>query len=193
MEAREWLRDPRVAGVGWLAARVWVGFHFLESGWDKVQSSAWVGENAGAAVTGYLNGALAKAPGGEAAGANPEVMGWYAGLVKNVFLPNAALFGYLVAFGEVLVGIALILGLLTNFAAIMGLAMNFAFLFAGTSSSNVIMVLLMLPMVLVGGAAATYYAVDHFLMPAIGRWWKGRGQKPGVAAGLPGPVAPHAP
>lgn len=193
MEARTWLRDPRVAGVGWLAARVWVGFQFLESGWEKVQSSAWVGENAGAAVTGYLNGALAKAPGGEAAGANPEVAGWYADLVRNVFLPNAALFGYLVAFGEVLVGIALILGLLTKFAAVMGLAMNFAFLFAGTSSSNVLMVLLMLPMVLVGGAAATYYAVDHFLMPAIDRWRKGRGQKPKAAAGLAGPVAPHAP
>jgi thiosulfate dehydrogenase [quinone] large subunit len=176
-----------------LAARVWVGFKFLEHGWDKVQSSAWVGDNAGAAVTGYLNGALAKAPGGAEAGANPEVAGWYAGLIENVFLPNAALFGYLVAFGEVLVGLALILGLFTQFAAVMGLAMNFAFLFAGTSSDNVLMVLMMLPMVLVGGAAATYYAVDHFLMPAIDRWRKGRGQKPKAAAGLPGPVAPHAP
>ncbi len=28
-----------------------------------------------------------------------RVTGWYAGLVRQVFLPNADLFGYLVAFG----------------------------------------------------------------------------------------------
>jgi thiosulfate dehydrogenase [quinone] large subunit len=173
-----------------LAARAWVGFKFLESGWDKVQSSAWVGDDAGAAVTGFLNGALAKAPGGAAAGEHPEVAGWFATLTREIFLPNAALFGYLVAFGEVLVGIALILGIFTKFSAIMGLTMNFAFLFAGTSSDNVMMVLLLLPMVLVGGSAATYYGVDRFLMPAIQRWNERRTQPP-VPPTIPGRISPQ--
>jgi thiosulfate dehydrogenase [quinone] large subunit len=190
MELRERLLSPQVAGVGWLAARVWVGFKFLESGWDKVHSSAWVGDNAGAAVTGFLNGVLEKAPGGAAAGDHPEVTAWFATLTREIFLPNAALFGYLVAFGEVLVGIALILGIFTKFSAIMGLTMNFAFLFAGTSSDNVMMVLLMLPMVLVGGSAATYYGVDRFLMPVLKRWTERR-MRPPAQPSIPGRISPQ--
>jgi thiosulfate dehydrogenase [quinone] large subunit len=191
MELRERVLTPQVAGFGWFAARAFVGYKFLESGWDKVQSSAWVGDNAGAAVTGFLNGALAKAPGGAAAGEHPEVAGWFATLTREIFLPNAALFGYLVAFGEVLVGLALILGIFTKFSAVMGLTMNFAFLFAGTSSDNPMMVLLMLPMVLVGGVAATYYGVDRFLMPVI-KGWSARRTQPTARPTIPGRISPQA-
>ncbi len=52
---------------------------------------------------------------------------WYGQLVQDVFLPNATLFSYLVAFGKVLVGVALIIGLFTHFATLMGLLMNLAF------------------------------------------------------------------
>src|SRR5690606_40540407 len=99
--------------------RVWLGWQWLQAGIHKVGAPAWTGENAGAAVAGFVNGAIAKA-----AGENPVVQGWYASFLENFVLPNTKLFGYLVAYGEVLVGIGLILGAFTGFAALAGAFMN---------------------------------------------------------------------
>src|SRR5699024_7934217 len=78
----------------------------------------------------------------QAGGENPAVQGWWAAFLEAVALPNAGLFSFMVAWGEVLVGIALILGIFTNFAALMGITMNFAFLLSGTVSTNAQMVIL---------------------------------------------------
>jgi thiosulfate dehydrogenase [quinone] large subunit len=190
MDALERFKDPRIAGAALLAARLWVGSRFVIHGLEKVAgpgAEVWVGDKAGVAVSGYLNGALAMAPGGANAGAHPEVAGWYAALIRDVFLPNAQLFSYLVAWGEVLVGIALVLGILTRFAAAMGVTMNLAFLFAGTSGDNVPMLLVGLPIVF--GAAAGYYGVDRFLMPAVRGFVERRRGAPGrPIAGTPVPT-----
>jgi len=162
-------KDPKLVGLGWLVARAWIGWTFLEAGLGKVTGDgkeAWIGDRAGAGVTGFLTRALNMAPGGADAGRIPEVTGWYAGLIRNVFLPNAEVFGYLVAFGEVFVGAALILGILTRFSAAMGLVMSFAYLLAGTSGDNPLMVLLALPMALVG-VTAGYYGIDRSLLPIL--------------------------
>ncbi len=90
---------------------------------------------------------------------------WYARLAQDVFLPNAALLGYLVAFGELLVGIALLLGIFTHFAAFMGVTMNAAFLFAGTVSTNPNMLIVGLVIALAGGVAVGYYGLDYFARP----------------------------
>ena len=71
-----------------------------------------------------------------------------------------------VTFGEVFVGAALILGFLTRFSAAMGLVMSVAYLFAGTSGDNPLMVLLALPIVLVG-VSAGYYGIDRYLLPFL--------------------------
>lgn len=169
MDAIERIKDQRVIGVGWLAARLWLGYKFVDAAREKVTGDsrdAWIGDHAGAGVTGFLKHSLDLAPGGKLAGDHPAVAGWYAGLIRHVFLPHATAFSYLVAFGELLVGIALILGLLTRFSAAMGVLMNFAFLFAGSAGDNVPMVLLGMPTLLVG-AAAGYYGLDHVLMPIL--------------------------
>ncbi len=190
MDALERFRDARIVGAALLAARVWVGSLFVVYGLEKVTgpgAEVWVGDKAGVAVGGYLNGALAMAPGGAEAGAYPEVAGWYAALIRDVFLPNAEVFSYLVAWGEVLVGIALVLGILTRLAAAMGVAMNLAFLFAGTSGENVPMLLLGLPIVF--GAAAGSYGGDRFLMPAArGFLDRRRGTPERPIAGTPVPT-----
>ncbi len=169
MRGLDRIKDPKVVGIGWLLARVWIGWTFLEAGLGKVTGDgkeAWIGDRAGAGVTGFLTKALNMAPGGAGVGRNPEVTGWYAGLIRHVFLPNAEVFGYLVAFGEVFVGAALILGILTRFSAAMGLVMSFAYLLAGTSGDNPLMVLLGLPMAL-AGVTAGYYGIDRFLLPFL--------------------------
>lgn len=169
MRGLDRIKDPKVAGIGWFLARVWIGWTFLEAGLGKVTGDgkeAWIGGEAGTGVTRYLTRALTMAPGGADAGKIPEVSGWYAGLIRHVFLPNAELFAYFVAFGEVFVGAALILGILTRFSAAMGLVMIFAYLFAGTSGDNPLMVLLGLPMAL-AGVTAGYYGIDRYLPPFL--------------------------
>lgn len=146
----------------WTIVRVYLGWLWLSSGWGKVTSPAWVGSEAGGAVTGFLNGALALA-GGE----HPSVQPWYAWLIENVFLPNAFVMSHLVAFGELLVGIALILGFLTGISAFVGGLMNASFLLAGTISSNPVMFILATWLVLAWRIAG-YYGLDYFLLPRLG-------------------------
>ena len=168
------LRDPRFTGLGWLVLRLWLGYAWLKAGLPKAfgaKAEAWVGEEAGVAVRGFLEGALARA-GGE----SPQVQAWYADFIREVALPNARLFSYAVAYGEVLVGLALILGLVTRFAASMGMLMNLAYLFAGTVSSNPQMLVAEVA-IATAGIAAGYYGVDRYLMPYVRErlgWGRGR-------------------
>src|SRR5256885_6431367 len=112
------LRNPKYTGIIWLLVRLWLGYEWISAGIEKVfgeGSAAWVGPKAGTAVMGFLKGAIAKsalAPGFDPVKtAHPAVQTWYAYLVQNVFMPNATAFSYLVAFGELLVGVALIVGI----------------------------------------------------------------------------------
>jgi thiosulfate dehydrogenase (quinone) large subunit len=166
------LRQPQYAGILWLIARLWLGYEWLMAGIEKVfgeGSAVWVGPKAGTAVTGFLKGAIAKSPLAEGFDPvktpHPAVQEWYATLVRDAFLPNATLFSYLVAYGEILVGITLLLGIFTHFAALMGVVMNLAYLFAGTTSTNPQLLVVGLTIVLVGGAAVGYYGLDYFLRP----------------------------
>ncbi len=56
--------------------------------------------------------------------------GFYQPLLENVFIPNAGLFSFLVAWGELALGIALILGVATRYAAFAGAFMVANFWFA---------------------------------------------------------------
>ena len=164
------LRRPEITGLLWLVARVWLGWEFLKAGWEKIfgdERAVWIGDQSGEAVRGLLGFSLQIAPGGAMAQPeHPEVMGWYASLIRNVFLPHADVMSYLVAFGEILVGIALILGLFTRFAAAMGLLMNLSYMLAGVSSLSPVMMLIEIPMVLTGTMAG-YYGLDRYVMPYL--------------------------
>ncbi len=155
-----------VVGIIWLILRFWLGYTWLTAGWGKAfgdRAPAWVGDRAGTAVTGFLKGALAKST-----GERPLVSAWYADFVREVALPNATAFSYLVAYGELLVGLGLLVGLLTRFAALMGVMMNLAYLFAGTIGPNPQMLVAETALVF-AGTAAGYYGLDRYLLPAIGR------------------------
>ncbi len=95
-------------------------------------------------------------------------------MIENLFLPNAWLMSHLVAFGEVLVGIALIVGFLTGVSAFLGGLMNAAFLLAGTLSSNPVMLILATWIVLAWRVAG-YYGLDYWILPKLGttRAWTG--------------------
>jgi hypothetical protein len=54
----------------------------------------------------------------------------------------AGWFGYVIVFGELAVGVGLILGAFVGLAAAGGLLMNMAFLLAGTTNTNPVLVIL---------------------------------------------------
>ncbi len=146
----------------WTVVRIYLGYLWLNAGWHKVTSSAWVGPEAGGAVKGFLSNALTLTQGD-----HPSVQTWYARLIENVFIPNAFIFSHLVAFGEVLVGLALILGFLTGFAAFTGGFLNATFLLAGTVSTNPFMFILATWIVLAWRVAG-YWGLDYWVLPHLG-------------------------
>ena len=153
--------DRRMAPV-WLVFRIWLGYEWLHAAWGKWTEDGWVGKGAGGAVQGFAQGAMAQT-GGE----HPQVTGWYASFLENVVVPNAALFSYLVIFGETLVGLALILGAFTGIAAFFGVFMNASFLFAGTAGANPVMAIVGILLVLAWRVAG-WWGLDRWLLPAIG-------------------------
>ncbi|MEK7647011.1 MAG: DoxX family protein [Patescibacteria group bacterium] len=157
--------DTRFAWF-WLVVRVYIGYEWLVAGWAKLGNPAWVGENAGAAVKGFLAGALQKT-----AGPHPDVSGWYAYFIQNVALPNSAVFSYLVAGGEIAVGVALIIGLFTGIAAFFGTFMNLNYLLAGTVSTNPLMFLLQLFLILAWRTAG-WLGLDRYVLPLLGTPWQ---------------------
>jgi thiosulfate dehydrogenase [quinone] large subunit len=149
----------------WLIVRIYVGYEWVTAGWEKVTNSAWVGPHAGSALTGFLSGALTKA-----AGAHPDVQGWYATFLQHAVLAHPALWSTIVAYGELFVGVALIIGLFTGIAAFFGLFMNLNYLLAGTVSVNPILFTLSIGLIL-GWKVAGYIGLDHWVLRWLGTPW----------------------
>lgn len=158
-------RHPR-AGWIWLIPRLYVGYEWFMAGWTKIHTPVWVGTTAGGPVAGFVNGALQKT-----AGLHPDVQGWYGYFLEHFVLPHATLWANLVAYGEVLVGIALILGIFTGIAAFFGLFMNLNYLLAGTVSTNPILFTISIGLILAWKVAG-YIGLDRFILPLVGTPWK---------------------
>jgi thiosulfate dehydrogenase [quinone] large subunit len=172
--ARFLFADTRLAPL-WMVVRLYVGYEWLAAGWGKLHDPAgvWVGARAGAAVAGFIQGAL-----GKTGGAHPDVTGWYATFLREVALPNATLFSYVVTFGELLVGLALLVGLLTGIAAFFGGVMNASYLLAGTVSTNPVLFILSTWLVLAWRVAG-HWGLDRWALPLLG------------VPGQPGPLFRH--
>ena len=149
----------------WLLIRLYLGYTWLNAGWHKMTSETWIGAKSGAAIEGFVKGALAKAEQGK------DVSGWYASFLENVVLPNSKSFAHLVAYGEVLVGLGLIVGLLTGIAAFFGGLMNASFLFAGTVSTNPLLFILATWLVLAWKVAG-WYGLDRWALRFLGTPWR---------------------
>ena len=155
------INNPKITGIPWLLLRLFIGYAWVEAGMHKVGAAAWTGDKAPGAIHGFLSGAAAKATGD-----HPAVFAWLADFINNVALPNERLFSYMVAYGEVLVGLALILGLFTKWAAFWGALMNLSFILAGSTSSNGYMLTSEVAM-LFGGKGVSYYGLDTFVLPFL--------------------------
>jgi thiosulfate dehydrogenase [quinone] large subunit len=178
--ARFLFADTRIAWL-WLIVRLYVAYEWFTAGWDKLTGTsinitsfgkstgaAWVfNSSAGAAMKGFAQGAVAKA-----AGDHPAVQDWYASFLKTFVIPHPAIWAYLITFGELAVGLGLVVGCLTGIAAFFGLVMNFNYLLAGTVSTNPILGFLAVLLILAWRVAG-YYGIDRYLLPLLGTPWTG--------------------
>lgn len=94
--------------------RVWIGYYFLQQGTRKFlhgfPNSDWIGRQIGNLAT-------------------IDIYSWYRSFLITVVNPHHVLFGYLITWGEIMVGLCLLLGLFTRFSSLIGLFMVLNFYF----------------------------------------------------------------
>lgn len=95
-----------------LLLRVYTGVFFAYHGFGKISRG-----NFADGMLGFLNN-------------QQNTYGFFKPFVESVVLPNKGLFAFLVAWGELAIGVALIIGLATRYASIAGAVMVACFWFA---------------------------------------------------------------
>jgi thiosulfate dehydrogenase [quinone] large subunit len=170
------------AGLFWLPIRLFLGFAWLEAGWHKATSPGWL--DGGTALAGFWKAAVAVPESGRPA----ITYEWYRSFLQ-LLLDNGAQswFAWLITFGEIAVGVGLIVGALTGFAAFFGALMNMSFLLAGSASTNPVMFTLAVGVILAWKVAG-YYGIDRYLLPMLGTPWHpipSRSSAPPPAAAIP--------
>ncbi len=171
--------------VVWLILRLYVGWQWVEAGRHKLEDPSWVAT--GAALQGYWQRAVAIPEQGK-----PAVsFDWYRAFLEGLLAGGHYVwFAKLVAFGETAIGVALVLGAFTGLAAFCGAFLNWNFMMAGSASTNPVLFVLALGLILawkIGG----YWGLDRWLLPVLGtpwqpgRVWRPRVHPPGAPAPAP--------
>lgn len=157
-----WLRTNKYAAILLMFVRLYVGYEWLIAGWHKITGGKAFD------ATGFLKNAIAK-PVLETGTTNP-VYPNYVAFLKAFALPNVKLFNIIVPWGELLVGLGLILGCLTTVAIFFGLLMNLMYMLAGTVSTNPWLFFLG-TFIIVAGANAGKFGVDYAFLPFLHKWF----------------------
>ena len=161
----DWLFRSKTASVLWLVARVWLGYGWINAGYQKLWGSEkaafWNGGGAG--VKGFATAGVT----GSKAGTGGASYGWFAGILHGFVIPNASWIAKVVTISELLIGAALILGLFTGAAAVAGLALNVVYMFSGSSGVNPAYAIVAVFLILAWRNAG-YLGLDRLVLPMIG-------------------------
>jgi thiosulfate dehydrogenase [quinone] large subunit len=172
--------DTRLAWI-WLPLRVYLGYAWLTSGMAKFQNPRWL--DTGEALRDYWVNALRLDP-------RPVIAtDWYRAFIQWMVDAEAyTWFAKVVLFGELAIGIALILGAFTGIAAFAGGFLNWNFVMAGTASTNALLFAIATWLVLAWKTAG-WIGLDRWLLSWMGTPWRpGRlFDKPRVADHSPEP------
>jgi thiosulfate dehydrogenase [quinone] large subunit len=154
------------AAALWFVLRMNVGAQWFLAGYAKLFGSESTGWASGVPLKGFVEGALAKST-----GAYPSVQGWYANFLHDWVLPHLSVFAFLTSWGELAVGLGILVGALTGIAAGFGVLMNMNYLLSGTVSINPVLGMFGLFLVFAWRVAGQI-GLDRFLLPALGLPWK---------------------
>jgi thiosulfate dehydrogenase [quinone] large subunit len=159
----------------WLVLRLWVGYQWVSASMHKITEPAWV--QTGDALKGFWMGAVSIPETGR-----PAIsFAWYRSFIQFLLdTESYTWFAKLVAYGELLIGIALILGLFTGIAAFLGSFMNWNFIMAGSASSNGLLFSLTVLLILAWKIAG-YIGLDYFALPFFGTPWRAEQAEPKLA------------
>lgn len=161
----------------WTIIRIYLGYEWITAGWGKVfdpsKSPGFIGGidaktgtvvQAGSSIKGFLQGAVKQSHFGGNTNPYANVQDWYAWIAQHIFIPLSPVLGYLVAFGEISVGIGLILGIFTTIALYAGAMMNLMYLLSGALSTNPQLYSLEIILLAVG-ASAYSIGLDRWIIP----------------------------
>ena len=149
----------------WLAARLWLGYEWIEASLHKLSSPDWM--VTGNALKGFWMGAV-QVP---EQGRPPIAYDWYRNFLQSMLDAQAyTWFAKVVAVSEMLFGIALIAGFFVGLTAFFAGFMNWNFIMAGAASVNGVFFGLAVLLVLAWKIAG-YYGLDYFLLPRIADLW----------------------
>jgi thiosulfate dehydrogenase [quinone] large subunit len=156
--------DTRFSIV-WLVVRVFVGLQWLNSGWGKFNNIDWM--ETGVALQGYWERAVAIPE----TGRPPISFDWYRSFIQGLLDSGSYVwFAKLITFGELLVGIALIIGAFVGVAAFFGAFMNWNFIMAGSASTNGLLGAAAILLILAWKTSG-YIGADFFLLRWLGTPW----------------------
>src|SRR5262245_38963753 len=162
----------------WIAVlRIVVGIWFLKAVWTKLTFALAFGILPYPGVTPRFIGFQPKRVAEFAAG-NP--VGWYKDFLEGTVLPNAKLWATLQGYGEVAVGVGLVLGLLTGLSALVGLflALNYGlatqWMSFGQQGFHVMLTTAMV--MFLGARAGRAWGLDAIILTRASdgakKWWK---------------------
>lgn len=167
------LNDPRASWL-WLVLRIWLGWQWISAAQHKIFNPAWVG--GGEALKGFWAGAVAIPESGRPAIA----FDWYRSFIQMLLNAHAyTWFAKLIAYGELAIGIALILGAFTGIAAFFSGLMNWNFMMAGSASINPMLFVVAVGLILAWKVSG-YIGLDYFLLRWIGTPWKLTGEESSI-------------
>jgi thiosulfate dehydrogenase (quinone) large subunit len=157
--------DPRAAWL-WLPLRIWLGIQWIQAAEHKIFDAGWV--VTGAALKGYWLSAV-KIPVAPAKAAIS--FDWYRSFLQ-MLIDNQSYtwFAKVIAYGELLIGIGLIVGAFVGIAAFFGALMNWNFMMAGSASTNPMLFIIAIALVLAWKVAG-YLGADFVLLRWIGTPW----------------------
>ncbi len=162
--------DPKIAFVLfqtvrvswlWLIIRLILASTWIPAGWGKLHNPAWM---SGQAIEGFWRNAVSVDTGS-------ITYEWYRMFLQ--FMIDAGWshwFGPLMAYSELIIGVLLLLGAFTGIAAFAGGVLNLNFMLAGVASSNPLMFLFSMLLILAWKVAG-WYGLDRWLLPRLGTPW----------------------
>jgi thiosulfate dehydrogenase (quinone) large subunit len=189
LRSADWLFRSKAAGVVWLVARLWLGYEWLNAGYQKLWGSEKMGfwYGGGAGVKGFAGAGVA----GSATGKGGASYGWWAAFLHNFVIPNASWIAKLVTLTELAVGVLLIIGLFTGAAAFAGLALNGIYMFTGSAGVNPAFALVSVFLILAWRNAG-YFGLDRFALPKVRELFHSHGHVKGsVVRRTATPLAVH--
>lgn len=170
----EKLLNSPLAGWLWVLPRIWVGWQWITASEHKIADPKWV--VTGEALKGFWANAVAIPETGRPA----ITFDWYRSFLQ--FMLNAQAytwFAKVIAYGELLVGVALVLGAFAGIAAFFGGFMNFNFMLAGSASINPMLFAISVGLIMAWKISG-YIGADYFLLPWLGTPWGRKAAEPGA-------------